>query len=370
VRSAHWLVTLRICALIALAASAALFVDYTAPSPAYCSPGAGCSVVRASGFGYVLGVPVPLIGLLGFGGMYAVSLASSRLRDRFLAPMAYAGAVAAVVFIALQAVIIHAFCVYCVVVDTTAIATAGAAYGLSRALRADKTAKLRDPLRPIAWALLCAIAIGAPLLWPKVQPQPKVPPSIRALYVPGKINVIEFADFQCPFCRMLHPLLNKVIKDYPGRVNFVRLNMPLSRHPQAQDAARAYVCAKAQGKGDEMAEALFEAEDLRTGPNRRLALHLGLDPKPFDACITDEKTDKAINRESAILRGAGFQGLPTTYVGSATIVGAQSEEVFRDAFERAARGEGNDGIPAWMFLGISAAAVAAALALGRRRKGT
>ncbi len=369
-RPAHWLVLLRICALIALAASAALFVDYTAFNPAFCSPGSGCSVVRASGFGYVLGIPVPLLGLLGFGGVYAVSLASGRLRDRLLAPMAYAGAVAAVVFIALQAVIIHAFCVYCVVVDTTAIATAGAAYGLSRALKADKAEKIRDPLRSFAWALLCAIAIGAPLLWPKVQPQPKVPPTIRALYVPGKINVVEFADFQCPFCRMLHPLLNKVIKDYPGRVNFVRLNMPLSRHPQAQDAARAYVCAKAQGKGDEMAEALFEAEDLRPGPNRRLSVHLGLDPKAFDACITDEKTDQAIDRESTILRSAGFQGLPTTYVGSTTIVGAQSEEVFRDAFERAARGEGNDGVPAWMFLGLTLAALAATVAAGRRRKGS
>ena len=370
-RSGNWLVILRICTLVALAASAALFVDYTAFNPAFCAPGSGCSVVRASGFGYLFGgrIPVPLIGLLGFGGVYAVSLAGPSIRKPLLAPFAYLGALGAVVFIALQAVIIHAFCLYCMVTDTAALVIAGAAFAYSRARRQEgEKSKIADPLRPTGWALLSAIAIGAPLLWPKLKPQPAVPKTIQALYVPGKINVVEFADFQCPFCRMLHPLLNKIIKDYPGQVNFVRLNMPLSRHPQAKDAARTYVCAKAQGKGDRMAEALFEVEDLRPGPNRRLAIDMGMDPKVYDACMQDPKTDHAIDRESTILRSAGFQGLPTTYVGSTTIVGAQSEEIFREAFERAARGEGNEGIPAWMFMGLTAVAAGGAVALGRRKR--
>ena len=55
-------------------------------------------------------------------------------------------------------------------------------------------------------------------------------------------------------------------------------------------------------------------------------------------------------------------------MGSTTIVGAQSEEIFREAFERAARGEGNEGIPAWMFMGLTAVAVGGAVALGRRKR--
>ena len=136
-RSGNWLVILRICTLVALAASAALFVDYTAFNPAFCAPGSGCSVVRASGFGYLFGgrIPVPLIGLLGFGGVYAVSLAGPSIRKPLLAPFAYLGALGAVVFIALQAVIIHAFCLYCMVTDTAALVIAGAAFAYSRARR-------------------------------------------------------------------------------------------------------------------------------------------------------------------------------------------------------------------------------------------
>src|SRR6185436_13656384 len=79
---------------------------------------------------------------------------------------------------------------------------------------------LADPLGGRAWGALLVLAIGAPLLWPLVKPAPPVPAVILAEYVPEKINVVEFADFECPYCRKLHPVLKQVIDSYPpGRVH-------------------------------------------------------------------------------------------------------------------------------------------------------
>lgn len=356
-----------LCAL-SLATSAALLVDYTSFDPAFCTPGSGCASVRASGFGYLFGgkVPVPVIGLVGYGVLYLLSLASPPLRRRYVPPVAILGGIAALGFFLLQAVVIGELCFYCVVVDVAGMLTAGAAWMWARAARSEPTPS-EELLSPAAFGILGAIAVVSPLIWPKLKPQPPVPPQISAYYQSGKINVIEFADFQCPFCRLLHPRLKAIAKEYDGKVNFVQLNMPLERHALALGAARAFVCAKAQGKGPEMADALFDSEDLAPAQNRRAAVSLGLDLDAFDACVVDPKTTDGIMAEAKILRDAGFQGLPTIYVGAVTIVGAQSDEVFREAFDRAARGEGNTGVPGWAFLTVILVACGGVIAWGRPR---
>ena len=365
VHAAGWMIALRVSVLVALATSAALLVDYTSFNPAFCSPGSGCASVRASGFGYVAGVPVPLLGLLGFGLLYVLSLSKSAGAKRWIAPTATAGGAIAILLILLQAVVIGHICAYCVVVDVAGIAAGAAALGYGRA--GGSRIVNGEVLPSFSWIALGAIAIGAPLIWPKVRPKPNVPPAIQAFYVAGKINVVEFADFQCPFCRMLHPQLKAITRDYPGQVNFVRMNMPLDRHPHAMDAARAYVCAAEQGKGEEMADALFETEELSVASNRRLAVQMALDADKFDACVKDPKTEAGIRKEAQILRKAGFQGLPTTYVGNEMIVGAQGEEVFREAFDRAAKGAGNTGVPGWAFLLGVVVLAGAAVGIGRMR---
>lgn len=348
--------------LVAIATSAALLVDYVSPAPAFCSPNSGCGAVRHSGFGYWMGIPVPAIGLAGFGFLYFLSL--SRPHRKWVRPVAYAGAAMALVFIGIMAFVIHHTCVFCMVTDGSAILAAGAAY-LSR----ERTKKDREEelLKGWAWMTLAAIAISAPVLWPKLQPRAPVPAGIQQYYKPGKINVIEFADYECPFCRKLHPTLKKLVAEYGDRVSFARLNMPLPRHPQAAFAAKAAICASAQGREDAAADALFEAEDLSEANVRRLVLGLGVEPKKFDACVRSPATAERITRESQILRDAGFQGLPTTYIGSKQIVGAYGEDVFREAFEQAAHGESDTGIPAWLYFGLTAVLAAAVAHFGKLR---
>ena len=95
-----------------------------------------------------------------------------------------------------------------------------------------------------------------------------------------------------------------------------------------------------------MADHLFAAGDLSPEANRRAGGELGLDLAQFDRCVADPGTDRAIDAQAKILRDAGFQGLPTTFVGARMIVGAQQEDVFRGRFARGGPREGESGVPA------------------------
>ena len=368
-RRALGLFGVRLAAVLALGVSAALLVDYISSSPTFCGVGSGCAVVRSSGFGYVsvLGqtVPMPVFGLLGFALLLGV--ACSRKLARFLPWLAVPAGVFGFGFLAIQAITIGHFCWLCVSVDTLGIVAAVCSV-LHRRGEGDSFEDFG--LRWGTWPFLGVFAVLAPLSWPQLRPSAPVPAGVQQLYVPGKINVVEFADYECPFCRRLHPELQAVVDSYPGKVNFKRLNLPLKSHEFAHGAAQAQICAREQGKGDQMADRLFAAEDLHPSSNRELAKALGVELSVYDRCIASGAADKIIEAESKILLDAGLQGLPTTYVGAKTILGAQPEEVFRDAFERAARGEGEHGIPASVYWPLMLLLAALISWVGRVRRAT
>ncbi len=304
--------------------------------------------MRHSGFGYVplagLYLPLPLFGLLGFAFLLGVAL-TRKLRP--VVPLvAGIGGSAGLGLFALQWLKIGHLCSLCVTVDTLSVLAALSGFALWKGTG--------DADQPLvlgwgAWPALGVLAVLAPLSWPALRPAAPVPAGVQNLYQSGKINVVEFADYECPYCRKLHPLLKSVIGSYPGKVNFTRLNLPLHSHQFAQGAALAQVCVREQGQGDAMADRLFAAENLRPEANRDAAKDLGVDLTKYDQCLASGRAERVIDAESKILIDAGLQGLPTTYVGAKTIIGAQSEEVFRDAFDRAERGEGETGVPAPVY---------------------
>ena len=347
-RRALGLFGVRLAAVLALGFSAALLVDYIGRVPTFCSVGSGCAAVRSSGYGYFslfdLNLPLPVFGLLGFALLLGVALTRGLAR---LAPLVAAvGGVVGVGLFGLQWLKIGHLCALCVTVDGLgALATVS---GIVQ-WRGHGDASEEFGLRWGAWPLLACLALLGPLAWPQLRPLAPVPEGVRKLYLPGKINVVEFADYECPFCRRLHPELQAVINSYAGKVNFTRLNLPLKSHEFAHGAAQAQVCAREQGKGDQMADRLFSADDLHPSSNRELAKELGVELGAYDRCIASGAADKIIEAEAKILIDDGLQGLPTTYVGAKTILGAQPEEVFRDAFDRAERGEGDRGIPGSVY---------------------
>ena len=131
----------------------------------------------------------------------------------------------------------------------------------------------------------------------------------------------------------------ELTSEYRDRVNLVRLNVPLPGHSNALDAARAFCCADDQGKGEEMADALFASDDLSAEGCERLAASLGLSRSVFRACVESVATNERVERENQRARHAGLKGLPTVWIGDQVLIGLQPADKLRAAFVEAARGK-------------------------------
>ena len=278
-RARAWLLCTQILLCVALGVSAALYVHYLDPADSdFCGLQSGCEAVRKSGLSYFFGsrfLSLPLASMLAHALVLGLSLRSGRQRTAGLAGGGLAAlwlvpeftlflatglaAALAVGLIAYQALVLGAFCWLCMIVDTTALLSAVSAFAWLRAVRGLPQLP-RSPLSAGGWVGIAALSIAGPLVWSVVRPPAPIPPQISALYQPGKINVVEFADFECPHCRRLYKLLKPLLAEYGERVAFRRFERPLSMHPNAEHAARAALCAEAQGKGSAMADRLFTVE--------------------------------------------------------------------------------------------------------------
>ena len=357
---AHALLTLRGALCVGLAASSALAVDYRSAGSAFCGPQSGCAALRQTDLAYLwgIGMTLPELGLLGLGVAFALTL----FRDAtWGARLSVLGGAVGLGLLALQAVALETYCWLCVTTDVASV-VAGA-FGLV-ALKQPRSVDDRAPLGFTAWLSLLLLAIVAPALWPRLKPAPAVPAELVGFYRPGKINVIEFADFECPFCRALHSQLSAMYEPYGDRVHVVRLNVPLDRHPNAMRAALAAVCSEPSGKSTELVEFLFKSEDLSQAAIEKHAASLGIDTTAFRKCLESPAARARVKREKALLSAIGFEGLPTTYVGSTRIVGAQPREVFKDALALAAENGGERGVPAWAYSLIVLALAAAVVRMG------
>ena len=162
----------------------------------------------------------------------------------------------------------------------------------------------------------------------------------------AKVTVVEFSDFQCPFCKQhvleTQPALDKEFVD-TGKVMWVFKHFPLSIHPQAPAAGAAAECAADQGKFWEMHEALFEYQSkwAVSDPNpelEALAKDIGLDVDKFTACLKDGKAAERVSSDMS--EGAPFvQGTPTfivLYNGEGQIIpGALPLDTFKQVLQEA-----------------------------------
>ena len=321
-------VVLRTLLLLVLAASAALLYDYTGPLPAFCQAGEGCEAVRQSAYAYVAGIPQPLVGLLAHLVLFAITFLPYPKRRRFLFPIAAVGGLLGAGFLVVQAFFIGRFCWLCVTVDTAAIVIAVVAW-LHRSYEKGTDGSLPR----VAWASLAALSIVAPMIFATSRPDPPVPAAVARFWVPGKVNIVELSDFECPFCRILHPALKEAMEPFGDRVHFVRLSVPLHSHAHAKTAAKAYACARAQDKGEAMAHELFTAKDLSDDSCERLAKQVGVDEARFKKCFRGTEGQEAAERDAEKARQIGYKGLPTMWIGEKMIVGARNAEVLRAVIE-------------------------------------
>jgi uncharacterized membrane protein/thiol-disulfide isomerase/thioredoxin len=384
-RKAVLVILLRLSLLAALFASAALFIEYQrAGDPAFCGVGSGCMAVRMSPYSRLFNVPLPTWGLIAFSTLFGFSMtARDRAWHGIVAVLSGLGALVAGYLVYLQAFEIRAFCRWCILADTGAFVAAISAGLLYAHVARDAGARdkptpnetslaelLSLPQVSIAWVAAAAVAVGAPFLWAQYPVVPPLPPEIAALQVPGKVTIVSFTDFECPYCRALHPAIEEMVHQHPGQIVVVRKMMPLSSHPGAMPAALAYECTPPE-KREQMVDELYSAPEQLFNREGLLALaeaKVGMSRDALGRCIDAPETRALVEADKALFTQLQGQALPLTYVGSRVLLGFKPDQL-REAVKLGLAGP-RLGLPLAGLLALVAAALAGAAAITIRSQRT
>ena len=143
------------------------------------------------------------------------------------------------------------------------------------------------------------------------------------------VTLVEFSDFQCPFCRKVQPTLESLFEEYEGKISWVYKDLPLtSIHPDAVGAAEAARCAGDQGKFWEYRDALFAESRVTKQVHPKIIESLGLDAAAFEECISTKKYNEAVLADGAEAQSLGISGTPAFLVNGILLSGAQPKEAF------------------------------------------
>ncbi len=178
---------------------------------------------------------------------------------------------------------------------------------------------------------------------PPGQPQGKVDVKTGKLPVFGKsdakVTMIEFSDFECPFCkRFFDDTLAQIKKEYvdTGKVKLYYRHFPLDFHPAAMPAALASECANEQDKFWQYHDKIFEKQDQIAGGGdkaaaalKQFALDVGLNTTQFNQCFDNKKYEAQVTQDTNDGKAAGVSGTPTFFINGKMLVGAQPFASFK-----------------------------------------
>jgi protein-disulfide isomerase len=151
----------------------------------------------------------------------------------------------------------------------------------------------------------------------------------------AKVTIIEFSDFQCPYCTKGKNTMEEVLKMYPKDVRVVFKNLPLPFHKQAEPAARAALAAGKQGKFWEMHDALFDNQrKLNPDFYNELAEKLGLNMDQFKKDYDSEELKKAVKEDAELAKEHGIRGTPGFFVNGVAVKGAYPASHFKTIIDR------------------------------------
>jgi protein-disulfide isomerase len=249
--------------------------------------------------------------------------------------------------------VLHTLCLFCLVTDAINLAALGIVLSLKPegfAAHPLDRAKWKPMLGLTAVSLLVAVlglrALDSSASMPAATVQemaastlssPVLPinaganfPSIGAANAP--VTIVEFSDFQCPFCRIGAFVMNSVVAQHPGQVRVVFRNFPLDNtcnrimerplHLYSCDAAKHVICANQQGKFEAVYENLFENQ-ASFGPGRIDALtqETGADMQKMAACLSTPETASAVSRDIEEGITLGINGTPTFFINGHKVEG-------------------------------------------------
>jgi protein-disulfide isomerase len=149
------------------------------------------------------------------------------------------------------------------------------------------------------------------------------------------VTIVEFSDFECPFCKRIYPTLNQVMDEYDGRVRLVFRQFPLlALHPNAQKAAEASLCADEQGHFWELHDAIFEGSGgLGVASLKARAAEIGLDEDAFGTCLDSGRFAEQVAADVTAGRALGVSGTPALFINGRYLSGAQPYDVIARVIE-------------------------------------
>lgn len=177
------------------------------------------------------------------------------------------------------------------------------------------------------------------LLKPNPNALTNVPPGVGPKLGNGRIVLVEFACFSCPYSRAAQAPLKEFLSNHP-EVALEYRAFPIPTHNDSTAAAEAAFCADEQGKFWPYHDALFSNEDHSASSLRLMASTLGLDAARFDACLVSNSTGARVQRDIDAGHAAGIYGTPTFFISGVSLVGPSSEQQFEDALN----GKGSDAV--------------------------
>lgn len=160
---------------------------------------------------------------------------------------------------------------------------------------------------------------GAPMLGPEDAP----------------VLIVEFSDFQCPYCRRVQPTIDKLQAKYGDKIRWSFKDLPLiSIHPEAKKAAEAARCAGEQDKFWEYRAKMFAETDINSELHQRTSEALGLNQEEFQQCLESDRYAGAVEADSAEAESMGISGTPAFLINGILLSGAQPLEAFETVIDR------------------------------------
>jgi predicted DsbA family dithiol-disulfide isomerase len=148
------------------------------------------------------------------------------------------------------------------------------------------------------------------------------------------ITIVEFSDFECPFCVRARPAINQVREVYGDDVRFAFRHFPLSFHEQAPKAGEAIACAGDQDKFWEMHDRLWESPgQLQPADLKEHAVALGLDPEAFGQCLDSDRYASVVEKDAQAGAQLGVSGTPAFFINGRPLSGAQPFEAFAQVID-------------------------------------
>ncbi len=151
------------------------------------------------------------------------------------------------------------------------------------------------------------------------------------------VRIIEYADYECPYCQQIQPTLDRLEAEFKGKLAFAYKDVPLPMHVHAQKAAEASHCAGNQGKYWEFHDLLYKTKKLDIPDLKEGARTLDLDAAAFEKCLTSGEHSERVKAQLAEGQSLGLQGTPTFFINGRVFSGVLTYEQLASVVEEELR---------------------------------